>query len=52
MMGAFEEIQLAPGESTTTTFTVPQSYAGETFEMGCFQPDHYESDMKATLVVD
>lgn len=45
------EIELEPGESTTATFTVPQNYAGQTFEAGCFVPGHYEAGMKTVIVV-
>ena len=46
-----EEIGLEPGESATVTLTIPQSYAGQTFEIGCFVPGHYEAGMKAAIVI-
>jgi len=46
-----EEVELDAGESATITFTVPDSLAGQTFEIGCFVPGHYEAGMKASVVI-
>jgi len=47
-----EEVELDPHMGVTLEFTVPESYAGQTFEIGCFIPGHYEAGMKLTLVVE
>lgn len=46
-----DEVELDPGMSATITFTVPKSYAGQTFEIGCFIPGHYEAGMHAPLII-
>jgi len=46
-----EEVELDPGQSVTVTITVPESFAGQSHEMGCFVPGHYEAGMKAPIVV-
>lgn len=48
----FEEVELDPGIGVSIEFTVPASYAGRTFEIGCFVPGHYEAGMKLALVVE
>lgn len=44
------EIQLQPDAIATLTFTLPASAAG-TWEIGCFQPGHYEAGMHAPVIV-
>lgn len=44
-------ILVAPGEAATMNFTLPLDRKGE-WEMGCFQPDHYESGMHGTVRVE
>ena len=46
-----EEVELDPGQSVVVTITVPENFAGQTFEMGCFVPGHYEAGMKAPIEV-
>ncbi len=44
------EIQLQPDAIATLNFTLPASAAG-TWEIGCFQPGHYEAGMHAPVIV-
>ena len=42
--------EVEPGGGVTLRFTVPASAKGE-WQMGCLMTGHYESGMKATLVI-
>lgn len=44
------EIQLQPDAIATLDFTLPASKTG-TWEIGCFQPGHYEAGMHAPVIV-
>lgn len=48
----FEEVELDPEVSVSIEFTVPASYAGRAFEIGCFVPGHYDAGMKIALIVE
>jgi uncharacterized cupredoxin-like copper-binding protein len=43
-------VLLDPGETAEVTVTVPADRAGE-WEIGCFQPGHYEAGMHGELTV-
>jgi uncharacterized cupredoxin-like copper-binding protein len=43
-------VQVEPGESVEVTFSLPTDRAGD-WEIGCFEPGHYEAGMHATLTV-
>lgn len=43
-------VQVEPGETVEVTFTLPEDRAGE-WEIGCFEPGHYEAGMHATLTL-
>ncbi len=45
------EIELDPEMGMTVTFTVPERYAGRSFEIGCFVEGHYDAGMKLPLIV-
>jgi len=45
------EFTLKPGNEVTLDLEVPASYAGQTFEIGCFIPGHYQAGMKLELRV-
>jgi len=45
------EVELDPGQVVTVEITVPDSFAGQSFEIGCFVPGHYEAGMKAPIAV-
>jgi uncharacterized cupredoxin-like copper-binding protein len=45
------EIELQPGATASIFFNLPASAAG-TWEMGCFQPGHYEDGMHAPVIVE
>jgi len=49
IVAPFDMLVLEPGERAQITFT--PSEAG-TFELGCFQPGHYEAGMKVSFVVE
>lgn len=44
------EIELQPGATASLFFNLPASAAG-TWEIGCFQPGHYEAGMHAPVIV-
>ncbi len=44
------EIQLDKGASAELTFTLPATTTGD-WEIGCFQPGHYQAGMHAPIVV-
>ena len=46
-----EEIELDAEMSMVLEFTVPESYGGQTFEIGCFVTGHYETGMWLPMVV-
>ncbi len=46
-----EEVELDPEMKVVLEFTVPEAYAGQTFEIGCFVTGHYEAGMFLPLVV-
>jgi uncharacterized cupredoxin-like copper-binding protein len=41
-------VQVEPGQTVQVGFTVPDDRQGE-WEIGCFEPGHYEAGMHATL---
>jgi uncharacterized cupredoxin-like copper-binding protein len=43
-------VQVEPGETVEVTFTLPADRAGD-WEIGCFEPGHYEAGMHATFTV-
>ena len=45
------ELEFKAGGKGTLTFTVPAGTRGE-WEIGCFEPGHYQAGMKAKLVVE
>lgn len=45
------EVEVEPGAEVTLRLHVPADAEGD-WEMGCFLPQHYESGMKGTLVVE
>lgn len=45
------EIQIEAGGTATVTFQLPDSAAG-TWEIGCFQPGHYQAGMHAPVIVN
>ena len=48
---AVPQNQLAPGQSTTATFTFPASAAGKQLEFSCLIRSHYESGMRVSINV-
>lgn len=42
---------LEPGDRVEVTFTVPEDKVGE-WEIGCFEPGHYDAGMHAALTVE
>lgn len=49
LIAGLDMIELDPKQGVKLTITVPKD-AGE-WEIGCFQPGHYEANMKAKLIV-
>jgi uncharacterized cupredoxin-like copper-binding protein len=45
------EIQIEAGGTATLTFQLPDSTVG-TWEIGCFQPGHYQAGMHAPVIVN
>jgi len=45
------EFTLKPGNEVALDLEVPEAYAGQTFEIGCFIPGHYQAGMKLELRV-
>jgi uncharacterized cupredoxin-like copper-binding protein len=43
-------VQVEPGETVEVKFTVPADRAGD-WEVGCFEPGHYEAGMHASFTV-
>jgi uncharacterized cupredoxin-like copper-binding protein len=43
-------VLVQPGEDVEVVFTLPGNRAGE-WEIGCFEPSHYEAGMHTTLTV-
>jgi uncharacterized cupredoxin-like copper-binding protein len=43
-------VQVEPGETVEVTFTLPADRSGG-WEIGCFEPGHYEAGMHAQLTV-
>jgi uncharacterized cupredoxin-like copper-binding protein len=43
-------VQVEPGETVEARYTLPADRAGD-WEIGCFEPGHYEAGMHATLRV-
>jgi uncharacterized cupredoxin-like copper-binding protein len=43
-------VQVEPGETLEVTFTLPADRASD-WEIGCFEPGHYDAGMHATLTV-
>ncbi len=46
-----EAIELQPGQTIEIIFSLPLSYKGKTFELGCFSPGHYQLGMKIPITV-
>jgi len=49
IVAPFDMLVLEPGERAQITFTPSEK---GTFELGCFQPGHYEAGMKVPFVVE
>ena len=49
MIPGFDMIELDKGQTVKLTLKVP-SEAGE-WELGCFQPGHYEAGQKAKIII-
>jgi uncharacterized cupredoxin-like copper-binding protein len=44
------EVVLEPGQTMEVIVTIPEEMKGD-WEMGCFQPGHYEAGMHAAIVI-
>jgi uncharacterized cupredoxin-like copper-binding protein len=44
------EVVLEPGQTLEVIVTIPEEMKGD-WEMGCFQPGHYEAGMHAAIVI-
>ena len=44
------EVVLEPGQTLEVMITIPETMRGE-WDMGCFQPGHYEAGMHAAIVI-
>jgi uncharacterized cupredoxin-like copper-binding protein len=49
---AVPQEKLAPGQSTTVSFTFPDSAAGQLLEFSCLIRQHYEDGMKVDITVE